>query len=137
MYAAAEGHLDTLQCLLEAKANLEAKGGLPPFCTATECAREEDNPEVVELLMEEELRYKECRDSCGRRIRNAIRKHLPRLAMLHSEVENAVFPLPRDMMKLEIERQHHLDRTKLNMMEEQMNLKLTRKRRREHDERRD
>ena len=65
---------------------------------------------------------------CTRKIRNAIRKHLPRLGMLHLEVEKAVFPLPRSMLRLEIIRRDRLDREKLKVMEEQIK---TRKRKRE------
>lgn len=82
--------------------------------------------------MKEEVRLEskceEVHQFCARKIRDAIRKHLPRLAMLHSDLEKAVFPLPRDMLKLEVNRRHHLDRAKLKVMLEQIK---ERKRKRE------
>ena len=75
------------------------------------------------LLKEErqlDFRYEKMRQHYAERIRDAIRKHLPRLEMLHSEVEKAVFPLPRDMMKLEIVRRDHLDRAKLYVILEKL-----------------
>ena len=67
-----------------------------------------------------DIRCEKVRQHCSGRVLGAIRKPLPRLAMLHSEVEKAVFPLPRDMMKLEIVRRDHLDRAKLYVILEKL-----------------
>ena len=70
------------------------------------------------LLKEErqlDFRYEKMRQHYAERIRDAIRKHLPRLEMLHSEVEKAVFPLPHDMVRLEVYRRSRRDRAKLNV----------------------
>ena len=70
--------------------------------------------------MKEELRRlckdEEVRECLAGIIRDTIRKHLPKLQMLHLEVEKAVFPLPRDMIKLEVDRRDNLDRAKLNVI---------------------
>ena len=75
----------------------------------------------------------EVREHCARRIRGAIRKHLPELAMLHSEVEKAVFPLPREVLKLEAYRRDHLDRARLNDILGRIEAR-NRKRKREEEE---
>ena len=80
-----------------------------------------------------DIRCEKVRQHCSGRVLGAIRKHLPRLAMLHWEVDKAVFPLPRDMMKLEIDRQDHQDRVKLTEMLEKIEAK-NRKRKREEEQ---
>ena len=87
-------------------------------------------------MKERDRLYWECKEveqCCTRGIRDAIRKHLPRLAMLHSEVEKAVFPLSHDingMVRTEVDRRDRLDSEKLKVMEEQIK---TRKRKRERN----
>jgi len=102
MNASLAGKKWNLLCLLGAKADPEAKSC--NFMTARDGAIQEGHSELAELLRQEkirlDLRCEEVEQCCARRIRDAIRKHLPRLAMLHSEVMKAVFPLPRDILKL-------------------------------------
>ena len=81
-----------------------------------------------------DIRCEKVRQHCSGRVLGAIRKHLPRLAMLHhSEVEKAVFPLPHDMMKLEIDRQDHQDRVKLTEMLEKIEAKNRKRKRGEEN----
>ena len=148
--ASNKGAIKIVRCLLDAKADLEAKctERWAAGVTARDFAMREGNehPEVAELLREVsdcaifiwmitdlslvpyilfnlikeqerlDLKFEEVHQCLAPRIRNAIQKHLPRLAMLHSEVEKAVFPLPREKLKLEIVRRELLDRAKLKAM---------------------
>ena len=67
------------------------------------------------------------------RVRDAIWEHLPRLEMLHSEVEKAVFPLRHDMMKLEVYRRYHRDCAKLNVVREKIEARNRKRKRREEE----
>jgi len=144
MHASYKGYPDFVQCLLEAKADVEAKSVNSKTAmdfalefeenSGTEMDSEtemsnygtctEQRYKVIELLSKEQewlnSRCQKVQQHCAQRVRDAISKHLPRLEMLHSEVEEAVFPLACDMIKLEVDRQYHRDRAKLNVLLEKL-----------------